>query len=245
MQRRIPPQIELHQYRQAAALISSREAERHAFLNGLLEDGDLCEGARRSFLKQLQAQQTPAALFQLAAEDSLCITLRAAFRRLDTLLTWDIEKGELATWWGRQALFEFNNDGRRHAEKSCGFWRSTGEQFGLLPTESLNEAGEPLGLRLVDPQGDPADRLERKDAEALLSAVLNQAPDRQATHWLRQWLDADALHDDKPLSLTATGPRLAWKYGAQRQVAATEGVSDRTLRTRTRRVEAMLSGLMV
>lgn len=244
MQSRAYTQNQLHQYRQSAALLTQSEADRRTFLDGLLEDADLCEGARRSFLYQLKNQGVSAAVFELAAEDSLCITLRAAFRRLDALLTWDAAKGDLATWWGRQALFEFNNDGRRQAEKSCGYSRGTDEWFQLLPTSVTSEEGELVGLTLVDPRADPAERVERAAAGSMLHSLLHQAQDVQAALWLQDWLAADALHDDTPLNLTVNGPRLTWKYGAQQQVAAREGVSDRTLRSRARRVESMLSGVM-
>lgn len=244
MQSRQTYQTQLHQRRQSAALLSPSESNRQVFLSGLLEDRDLCEGARRSFLRQLKGQQVPDALFQMAAEDSLCVTLRSAFRRLDALLAWDAEKGELATWWGQQALFEFNDDGRRQAEKACGYWRGTGDWFGLLPTDLTTEDGQTFALTLIDPDADPVDRLEREDAGLMLVGLLNQAPDTQAAVWLQEWLAADALHDEQPLQVAASGPRLTWKYGAQRQLAAREGVSDRTLRTRTRRVEAMLSGIL-
>ncbi|THF70989.1 hypothetical protein E7T06_05345 [Deinococcus sp. Arct2-2] len=241
MPSRVPTDPDHHQRRQTAALITGAEAERAAFLDGLLEDADLCQGARRGFLKLLQRQGVSGALFTLAAEDALCTVLRAAFRRLDALLQWDAAQAPLAAWWGQQALFEFNNDGRRQAEKQSGYWRSSGDTYVLGTDHVLTDEGEWQLLDWADEQADPADGYERRTAPAELERLLRLASDSQAAQWLRVWLAADALHEEQPLTVSHGTAQLVWRHGQQQTVAATEGVSTRTLRTRTRRVEQMLS----
>ncbi len=131
MQSRVPEHHEFHQRLLTAARLTNHEADQQAFLSGLLEDSELCQAARRSFLKQRVIQGISEPLLEQAAQDSLYTVLRSAFRRLDALLLWDANRASLATWWGQQALFKFNNDGRRQAERTCGIWRSTGETYHL------------------------------------------------------------------------------------------------------------------
>lgn len=230
-----------HQYRLTAAVVTGAEPEQRAFLEGLLQDAPLCQEARRSFLYQLRCQGISGPLLQLAEEDALCTVLRTAFRRLDALLLWNPSLGRLATWWGRQAVFEFNADGRRQAERLCGYWRSSGQTFVMEADHLPDAQGEWRPLELAADGMDPAEGHERASAGATLERLLNLGSDTQAATWLRGWLVADALHDDQPLFLRQGEARLTWKRGQQRHLAAAEGVSDRTLRTRTRRVERMLT----
>jgi len=222
MQSRVPEHHEFHQRLLTAARLTHREADRQAFLSGLLEDSEQCQAARRSFLKQLVVQGISGPLLEQAAQDSLCTVLRSAFRRLDALLRWDPQRASLATWWGQQALFEFNNDGRRQAERTCGIWRSTGETYHLDALTWINAEGEWTETDCADEQSDPAERHERQIA----------------------WTAADALHPDEPLHVVDGAAQLTWRYDAQREMAAQTGVTARTLRTRTRRVERLLSDVI-
>ena len=244
MQSRVPEHHEFHQRLLTAARLTNSEADRQAFLSGLLEDSELCQAARRSFLKQLVIQGISGPLLEQAAQDSLCTVLRTAFRRLDTLLLWDAQRGSLATWWGQQAMFEFNNDGRRQAERTCGIWRSTGETYRLDALTWISAEGELMETECCDEQSDPAERHERRIAGSFLEQLLRAGQDTQAATWLREWTAADALHPDQPLHVVDGAAQLTWRYGAQREVAAQTGVTARTLRTRTRRVERLLSDII-
>lgn len=236
---------ESHRRRQAAALVTGTAAARDAFLTGLLEDDLLVGDARASFLAHLRRDGvgggTP--LFVLAAEEALATVLRAAFERLDDLLAWEEGRAPLAGWWGLQALYAYNNDGRRLAERRCGYRRSSGETVLVLSDHQPDEAGilQPLGL--PDEAADPALRFERAHAAAELEALLAHAEGQPALAWLRAWLEADALNPDAPVTFEGNQARLAWRYGAQQAVAGREGVTTRTLRNRAREVEALLAAL--
>ena len=238
MQSRVQNQHEFHQRRLTAARLSGSEADRQAFLSGLLEDAELCQAARRSFLKQLQAQGLSGKMLALAEDESLCIVLRSAFRRLNDLLLWDAARASLPRWWGLQATFEFNNDGRRQAERASGFWRSTGETYQMDAIAAGDAEAE--SLELPDADSDPAVRYERRCASFLLTEVLRGGGNAQAASWLQEWLNADALHSGQPLVIDGGGARLVWRYGAQGALAAQQGISARTLRTRSRQVEQFL-----
>lgn len=239
MQSRVCSSVQLHQRRQTAALVTRLEADRRAFLDGLLQDADLCGQARRAFLAQLQRQEATPPLLALAAEDAAMTVLRAAFRRLDDLLKWNPAQGPLATWWGLQALFEFNTDGRRQAERLCGYWRGTDETFLLGGLGFTDATGEWQPTELSDGTDHVAETYERRAAAGILGDVLAGAQDVQARGWLREWLAADALADE-PLSWQAAGIKLNWRYGAQTRLAQQAGVSERTMRKRAVRVEALL-----
>ncbi|MFC6751733.1 hypothetical protein [Deinococcus aquaticus] len=82
---------ELHQRRQAAARITGADADRTAFVTGLLEDTLLIHDARTSFLANVRRAGITGALFELAAEEATATVLRAAFRRTTDLLNWQAD----------------------------------------------------------------------------------------------------------------------------------------------------------
>ncbi|SEJ92979.1 hypothetical protein SAMN04488058_1407 [Deinococcus reticulitermitis] len=249
MQSRVPTSQPCsdHRARLTAALVTGTALDRQAFLEGLLQDAALCEEARRSFLSQLQRRGIHGTLFALAAEESLCTVLRAAFRRLDQVLLWDAGRGPLAAWWGLQATFEFNNDGRRQAERACGLRRSASatEAVTFTPLYAADEAGEETALDLCDPGSDPALRFEAQEeadhAAALLGKWLSRTADRQTQGWLEDWLAAEVLEAQAPVTILEGQVKLSWRYGAQLRLAGREQVSDRTLRNRARKVEQALT----
>ncbi|WP_339098193.1 hypothetical protein ACINK0_17620 (plasmid) [Deinococcus sp. VB343] len=234
-----------HARRLAAARILGTSDAKNAFLEHLLQDASICEAARRSFLKQLQLKGIQGALFDLALEDSLCIVLRAAFRRLEHLLLWDGKRSSLASWWGLQATFEFNNDGRRQAEQTCGVWRRADGKTNLHMM-SLDAPKEDSEIVVPDESGDPAMRWESQEENPLqnLQARLEGIVDARRLSWLLDWLKKEALDATQPLVVSPEGIKLRWAYGAQARLAALEGVSDRTLRNRAKQVEAALSQVL-
>ena len=236
---------EYHQRRQTAARITGADAERTAFLTGLIEDDLLVQDARASFLAHLRRDGiTPGSpLFDLAAEEALPTVLRAAFRRLDDLLHWEADRAPLAGWWGLQALYEYNNDGRRQAERRAGFQRSTGQTVVILSDHQPDAAGTLQALPLPDTDADPAERYERQHAAEELDALFQQAEGDPALAWLREWLSADALHAEKPVTFHGGAAQLAWRYGAQQAMATRQNVTTRTLRNHAREVERLLCRL--
>ncbi|AFD28113.1 hypothetical protein [Deinococcus gobiensis] len=234
---------ELHQRRQAAALVTQGAVEREAFITGLLSDTQLVADAVSAFLARLKQSQVSGPLFSLAVIEARSVVLRTAHRRCDDLLSWQEVRSPLAGWWGLQASFEYNNDGRRFAEGLCGYLRSTRETFALDSDHHVTEAGDLAFVTLVDDHADPALRFERSNASRELYALLSLACDSTAAAWLRDWLRVDALDRDEPVVFSSHGARLCWHYGAQRSLASDQGVTERTLRNRSRRVELMLSGV--
>lgn len=235
---------ELHQRRQTAALVTRGTVEREAFIAGMLSDTQLTADAISSFLAHLRRSEVSGPLFSLAAAEARGVVLRTAYRRCDDLLCWQAARSPLAGWWGLQASFEYNNDGRRFAEGLYGYVRSTRQTFALESDTQVTEPGVLAFTALVDEAADPALRFERSNASQELYNLLALAVDSTAAAWLREWLDADALDRNEPVVFSASGARLSWHYGAQRSVASSHGVTERTLRNRSRRVELMLTGLV-
>ena len=234
---------EFHQRRQAAALVTQGAEEREAFITGLLSDTQLTTDAVRTFLARLKQSQVSGPLLVLAITEARSVVLRTAYRRCDDLLAWEVARSPLAGWWGLQAYFEYNNDGRRFAEGLCGYLRSTRETFTLDADHRTSEDGDLVLIPLVDDDADPAVRFERLNAPRDLDALLRRAEVVPASLWLREWLAVDALDHDAPVVFRDSGARLSWHYGAQRTLAAEQGVTERTLRNRSRRVELMLTEL--
>lgn len=230
-----------HARRLAAARVLGTPGARNTFLEQLLQDADICDAARRSFLKRLQ-ETIQGPLFDLAAEEALCTILRTAFRRLDHLLLWDPKRSSLVSWWSFQATFEFNNDGRRQAEQACGVWRRANGKT-TLELVSLDSPDSPADLAAPDGLGDPAARWEHQqdNVRQKLQDQLEGTIDPRLVLWLRGWLEKEALDAAQPLIRSPEGVKLRWAYGAQGRLAALEGVSDRTLRNRAKLVEAALS----
>lgn len=233
-------QQEAHQRRLAAALVTGTDTDRTAFLTGLLHDDQLVQDARASFVAHLRREGLTGPLLALAAEDSLGTVLNASFHRLDDLLAWRSDRAPLAGWWGLQALYEFNNNGRRFAERGCGYHRASGETLLFVSDHQPDEAGTMQPLPLADEAADPAIRFERAHAAADLEALMARAEGHPALTWLRDWVAADALHSTEPVTFDGSTARLSWRYGAQQALASHLGVTSRTLRNRARDVEALL-----
>lgn len=235
---------ELHQRRQAAARVTGGEPERTAFITGLLEDDLLVQDARRSFLAHLRRSGVTERLFAAAADVATEVVLRAAFRRTGDLLQWNPDVAPLAGWWGQQALFEYNNDGRRFAERSAGYRRGARTNVTLVSADALPVGeDEPAALDVPDVDADPALRFERYSAGDLLEALFIHCAGDPALVDLRVWLAADALHEDAPVSFSVDGARVAWRRSGQQDAAALQGVTPRTIRNRARAVETLLERL--
>ncbi|GGL77756.1 hypothetical protein GCM10010840_14560 [Deinococcus aerolatus] len=234
---------ELHQRRQATALVTGADAERTAFVTGLLEDALLIQDARTSFLANVRRAGITGPMFHLAAEEATATVLRAAFRRTDDLLNWREHLAPLAGWWGLQAMYEYNNSGRRHDERLVGYHRSSGTVLTLVSDHQPDEDGVLQPLPLVDEAADPAQRYERQVAATGLHVLLATAGEHPALKHLRDWLAAHALNADCPVTFHNGLASLSWAYGQQQALATRLGVSTRTLRNRAREVEALLTTL--
>lgn len=234
---------ELHQRRLAAARITGSQADRTAFVTGLLEDTLLLQDACASFLANARRAGIHGDLFTLAAEEATATVLRTAFRRTDDLLDWQETRAPLAGWWGLQALYDYNNDGRRQAERRVGYRRSSNTQVNIISDHQPDDSGTLQALPLPDESADPAERYERAQASADLEALLACANGHPALAHLREWLEADALNADAPVTFKDGQAHLTWRYGAQQSLAQRLGVTTRTLRNRVRAVEALLVAL--
>lgn len=234
---------ELHQRRQAAARITGADTDRTAFVTGLLEDTLLIHDARTSFLANVRRAGITGALFELAAEEATATVLRAAFRRTTDLLNWQADLAPLAGWWGHQAMYEYNNSARRSDERRVGYHRSSGTVLTFTSDHQPGEDGTLHPVVIVDETADPADRYERAQATADLRALLARAEGHPALNHLRDWLAADALNPEQPVTFRDGRARLVWAYGAQQALAERLSVTTRTLRNRARDVEALLDTL--
>lgn len=200
--------------RQAVALVGDQAEAQQTFIAGLLEHALLIEHARRAYLALLRRRGWTGALYEAAAEDSLSTVLRTPFRRTEELLAWRPAKGSLATWWAQQALFEFNNDGRRFAERTQGLRRGSDERLHFVIDTELDEHGFPWPSTLVDEGADPAERYEQAADDAALRSALVQDGETEHLALLQHWLAEDALHATEPVCLNTGQVQLRWRYGA-------------------------------
>ena len=223
------------------AKYSNKPADKADFIALLAQQPELIRAAQFAMLRHLRQQGVAANMLQCAQAEALACVLGAAHARTTDLVQWQPSKSAFGTWWGLQAFYHYNNTQRRHDERTCGLWRSTGDVLNLDCDWQQDEQGQWQPLPLPDSTADPAAKqlLTQGFTWADLAPYVENQDTLQIKR-LQSWMALNALRDS-PISWQTTQASLNWRHGAQAALAKAQGVTTRTLRNHAQAIEATLT----
>lgn len=215
---------------------------REEALTWLLTHTQLMGAVKKQALGELRARlgaDSPA--YHLVRENMDSTIGCALVVRFDHLVLFDPEVSSLAGFVARQVVYYHNDHERDFVNRSVGYVRGSQEaQVSFCGLTFSNAEGEETELPLTTEGPSLEEQAERNWELSWLSTALSEQNDA-GVQWLRVFLEHGVLDEDCPAQWTQPGViQLRWKHQGQKWLAEKLGVTTRTLRNHTKKVEETL-----